>query len=320
MAKTDVKLENSAKSTKGIAYDSVNDLLYFFYRPDTTTQMNCDIIKGTTGATVQSEINVGAVGSTSYLTTYFCAYDKDNSVAKFVWSANAMDTKDTTCGWLYGCSVDANGLVWQGIVAMPSSDAPDYYYNEMATPSAPYRARCSKGCFAGTFSATSASDSVVYMAFVTHSGTKMVVKYVSLPASTDYSEFKDAQYSYITEDGLLMFHTKSGTYGGSTVSVLLIIDIPRGKLVKAYTSSTYNEYTLYVAPVINKLAFTNESTEGEYTIIGLNGSGSLETHTTTSLPSMFVSQQFHPLGTDRYRLNLSSSSVWYLYDYKGGFV
>ncbi len=320
IAMTGTKVTSSVKAAKGIAYDSEQDLLYLFYRQDGTTQMNCDMVIGTTGSPIKLQIPVGAVGSGSYMAPYFCHFDETEKVAKFVWSVADISTTDSSCGWLYGCSIDYSGIVWQGIVSMPTSEAPDYYSSEMYEVMEGHKARCPKGAFVGCMAESSATTSKAYMVCIVHSGSKMVSKYIELPASTDAADFYKAGSSYITDNGLFLFLSADAVYGGSNVDALLAIDVSRGKLLKSYTGSSSKAYTLYTAPLVHKLGFSNSATEGEYTYIGVNGSGSLVTHTTSTLHSLFTNTHFLAKGTERYKLYNTGAYEWLLYDYKGGFT
>ena len=143
VAETETKITSANKSTQAVAYDPKEDLLYMFYRPNTTVQMYCDIIRVKTGVAIMTSIDVGNVGSTSYMTPFYCTFDKANKVAKYVWSAGAVNSTSTTYGWLYGCSLNKNGLVWKGIVATPKNERTSYS-SEMVAVNYPYRLSCPK--------------------------------------------------------------------------------------------------------------------------------------------------------------------------------
>ncbi len=319
VADTSTKVTSSVRGAKGVAYDSANNHVYLFYRKDATAAMNCDIIDGSTGALLNGGITVGDLGNTSYLVPYFCHYDTENNVAKFVWSVDAMNSTNTTYGWLYGCSVDLDGLVWQGIAAKPTTDTTSYS-SEMHIASGEERARCSKAAFVGSLSTSSSTISTVKLAFVVSEGIKMVSKYVSLPESTEYSDFYTVSTGVVTEDGLFAFTRKDADYAGSNVDVLLVIDMLKGQLLLSDTSSYASAFTLYNAPVVNKLAYEKSNNSGQYVLVGTDADGKVATHTTSTSPEMFDTNQYRPLGTDRYRLYTQSSTVWRLYDFKGGFV
>lgn len=317
---TAVKNTSNYKTAKGVAYDSKRDNLYLFYRADSGTQMCCDIIRVSTGSVLTSGLSVGNVGSSSYMNTYYCYYDTYYDLARFVWDTNSMNSTNTTYGWLYGCSVNQGGLVWSGIAAIPTKEVSAYYSSRMQAVSYGYRARCPKGAFVGCFANSSSNTSACTMAFIVPSGTKMVSKYISLPSSTDYADFYSANNSRITENGLFFYYGSSVEYSGSSNNVILVIDIPRGKLVKTYLSgSTSYTYTLYVSPTLNKVAFKTSKEDSPYTYVGIDGDGNLVEHTCNGLHSLFTTEYMTPCDTDMYKLYAYNSSNFNLYKY-GGFT
>lgn len=319
VAMTTTKVTSTNKTPQGVAYDPSEDLVYLFYRQDTTVQMNCDIIEASAGTAIMTELNVGSVGTTSYLTAYFCDFDKENGVAKYVWAAGAVNSTSTVYGWLYGCSVNKNGLVWQGIVATPKSERTSYS-SEMMAVNTPQRLRCSKGAYVCAFSNTSSSSTAMTLGFIVHSGIKMTSKYIQISANTDYSDFYTQASSMITEDGLLLIYSSSATYQSNTRNVVLAIDIVRGKLLKAYENTTSNTYTLYMCSLLKKVALVCSNDATAYTIIGKDENGKIVELETTKLPSCFNTEYHRPVGSERYKLYTYNASYWYLYDYKGGFT
>lgn len=319
VAETTTKITDSTKATKAVAYDPKEDLLYMFYRPNTTVQMYCDIIRVSTGVAIMTAIDVGSVGSTSYMTPFYCCFDKENKVAKYVWAAGAVSSTNSTYGWLYGCSVGKNGLVWQGIVATPKSERTSYS-SEMQAVNYPYKMSCPKGAYVCAFSNTSNSSTACTLGFVVHSGTKMVAKYLEIAANTDYSNMYSPSSQMVTEDGLLYMYFNKATYKSSTYNVVLVIDIESAKIVKEYTSSTSYTYTLYLSSLLKKGGFLNSQEGSLYTFVGKDGNGKAVECQIDHLPSIFKTEQHRPWGTERYKIYPQSSSSWTLYDYKGGFV
>lgn len=320
VAETETKITSSVKSTQAVAYDPKEDLLYMFYRPDTTVQMYCDIIRVSTGVAIMTSVDIGNVGSTSYMTTFYCSFDKVNKVAKYVWAAGAVNSTSTTYGWLYGCSVNKNGLVWKGIVATPKSERTSYS-SEMMAVNYPYKMSCSKGAYVCAFSNTSNNSTACTLGFIVHSGTKMVAKYLEITANTEYSAMYSPSSSMVTEDGLLALYYYNITYKSDSRTFVLLIDIEKAKIVgEFFAPSTSNAYTLYLSSLLRKVGFYNAKDNTTFYLVGKDENSKMVSITTNAMPSIFTTEAHKPIGTERYKIYPQSSSAWYLYDYKGGFI
>lgn len=319
VAETETKITSSTKSTQAVAYDPKEDLLYMFYRPNTTVQMYCDIVRASTGVAIMTAIDVGNVGSTSYMTPFYCSFDKENKVAKYVWAAGAVNSTSTTYGWLYGCSVGKNGLVWEGIVATPKSERTSYS-SEMQYVYYPYEHHCPKGAYVCAFSNSSSTNTACTLGFIVHSGNKMVAKYLEIASNTDYSTLYNPTSTMITEDGLLYMYFNKATYRSGTYNLVLVIDIESAKIVKSYTSSTSYTYTLYLSSLLKKGGFLNSQEGSPYIFVGKDENGNAVECRLDHLPSIFKTEQHRPWGSERYKIYPQNSSNWNLYDYKGGFV
>ncbi len=116
-----------------ICYDQVKDHLYVFYRPlNTSAQVLCDIVAASTGAAVMTEIELATVGSYSYMEPYWCSFDEEQGLARFVWATGTIsDNSSSTPGWLYGASVSTKGLVWAGTVCHPKAQYSPCYSSYM---------------------------------------------------------------------------------------------------------------------------------------------------------------------------------------------
>ena len=320
VAETTTKINDSTKQTKAVAYDSKDDLLYMFYRPNTTVQMYCDIIRVSTGTAIMTAIDVGNVGSTSYMTPFYCSFDKENGVAKYVWAAGAVNSTSTTYGWLYGCSVGKNGLVWKGIVATPRSERTSYS-SEMQAVNYPYKNSCPKGAYVCAFSNSSATNTACTLGFIVHSGVKMVAKYLEIPSNTDYSSMYSPSSVMVTEDGLMAMYYSKITYKSVTQTLVLVVDIEKAELVGELiaNSSSYTT-SLNLSSLLRKVAFKWSNEDALYCILGKDENNNLVSIETDTLPSLFKTEVHRPMGTERYKLYPQNSSYWYLYDYKGGFV
>ena len=76
-----------------ICYDQVKDHLYVFYRPlNISAQVLCDIVAASTGAAVMTEIELATVGSYSYREPYWCSFDEEQGLARFVWVTGTIST------------------------------------------------------------------------------------------------------------------------------------------------------------------------------------------------------------------------------------
>lgn len=320
VAETATKINDSTKQTKAVAYDPKEDLLYMFYRPNTTVQMYCDIIRASTGVAIMTAVDVGSVGSTSYMTPFYCSFDKENGVAKYVWAAGAVNSTNSTYGWLYGCSVGKNGLVWKGIVATPRSECTSYS-SEMQAVNYPYKYSCSKGAYVCAFSNSSATNTACTLGFIVHSGLKMVAKYLVISSNTDYANIYNPSSVMVTEDGLMAMYYNNITYKSESKTLVLLIDIEKAKIVgEFFAPSTSNGFTLYLSSLLKKIAFYNAKDATTFYIVGMDENSNLVSLTTDTLPSLFKTEVHRPMGTERYKFYPQNSSYWYLYDYKGGFV
>lgn len=116
-----------------LCYDQSKNQLYVFYRPlNTSAQVLCDIVTGSTGTAVMTEIELASVGSYSYMEPYWCAFDEEQGLARFVWATGTIsDSSSSTPGWLYGASVRSNGLVWAGVVCHPRAQYSPCYSSYM---------------------------------------------------------------------------------------------------------------------------------------------------------------------------------------------
>lgn len=318
VAMTTSKVTSSYKTAKGIAFEPTEKLIYFFYRQNDTVRMNCDIINATTGIAKLSELKVGEVGSASYMSAMFCCFDKTYKVAKFVWETSEVSSSNSNYGWLYGCSVNKNGLVWQGTVASPRTER-TCYSSEMRSVSSSYKCSCTKGAYVCVFSNSSSSSTAITLGFIVHSGNKMTSKYLTIASNSDYSDYYAPSSAMVTENGVLLMYCSNAVYIGNSRNVVLAIDMVQGKIIKDYVSSTSYNYSLYVAPLLNKVALKNTN-ETEYILVGETENGNAVEMKTESLPTIFTNEPWKSVGSERYKIYPYHSSCWYLYDCKGGFI
>jgi hypothetical protein len=138
-----------------------------FYRPlNTSAQVLCDIVAASTGAAVMTEIELATVGSYSYMEPYWCSFDEEQGLARFVWATGTIsDSSSSTPGWLYGASVGTKGLVWAGTVCHPRAQYSPCYSSYMQVMSCRPYLRSPAGAVVGVFqeSSKTASSAAVLM-------------------------------------------------------------------------------------------------------------------------------------------------------------
>ena len=125
----------------------------------------------------------------------------------------------------------------------------------------------------------------------------------------------------VTEDGLMAMYYYNITYRSESRTLVLLVDIENAKLVgEFYAPSTSNAYTLYLSSLLRKIAFYNAKDTTTFYIVGMDENSNLVSLTTNTLPTLFKTEIHRPMGTERYKLQATSSNTWNLHDYKGGFV
>ncbi|MFR6379809.1 MAG: hypothetical protein ACLUNZ_08385 [Evtepia sp.] len=129
----------------------------YLYRPlNASAQVLCDIVAASTGAAVMTEIELATIGSYSYMEPYWCSFDEEQGLARFVWATGTIsDSSSSTPGWLYGASVSTKGLVWAGTVLPPKSAVQPLLFQLYAGDELPTLSsqpgRCSGWRFSGKF-------------------------------------------------------------------------------------------------------------------------------------------------------------------------
>ncbi|MDD3693661.1 MAG: hypothetical protein PHX02_07155 [Oscillospiraceae bacterium] len=318
VASGDVRQSNStnnSRSSNGVAYDPDNDNLYIFYRPSSSSAVNmCDIVKGADGSVVQTGIEVANVGISSTQVPVFCCFDKVNHLAKYVWRVGEMDAgSGSTTGWLYGCSVSANGLVWAGKAAHPNADQGLSVFSTAQT-SLGASGRFSDGAYVGAFQTGSTiGTSNAVMVSIASSNDRIKANYLTFETGTSYSQLASPTYIIICENGfsLMAWDTLKGY---PTLAAIRFLENEINLLSYEQQSTTTYKYTVYGFPAMNKAAGKTSQSTAQFQVFGTTPSGVLKKEYPAPF-DIFNETLIPARGSDLYKLDIVSSSNWVLYDY-----
>ena len=302
-----------------ICYDQVKDHLYVFYRPlNTSAQVLCDIVAASTGAAVMTEIELATIGSYSYMEPYWCSFDEEQGLARFVWATGTIsDSSSSTPGWLYGASVRSNGLVWAGMVCHPRAQYSPCYSSYMQVMSYRPYLRSPAGAVVGAFqeSSKTASSAAVLMV-LTPDGEQIKTNYIRLPVGTNYGTVCSPNYYSLTDTGILALCWNSIQWSGTQYSVCAVFDVKTGTLLQTFVRDTGTPYALYTAPFFRAfLLYANASPTPVYLAFA-EKNGSVLSRNKTRNFALFSTQAIQERGAHRYKLYASNSSNWMLYDYE----
>ena len=302
-----------------ICYDQAKDHLYVFYRPlSTSTQVLCDIVAASTGAAVMTEIELASVGSYSYMEPYWCSFDEEQGLARFVWATGTIsDSSSSTPGWLYGASVSTKGLVWAGTVCHPRAQYSSCYSSYMQTMSYRSYLRSPAGAVVGTFQEGSktASSAAVLMV-ITPDGEQIKTNYIRLPVGTNYGSVYSPSYCALTDTGVLALSWSSIQWGGTQYSVCAVFDVKSGAILQTFTRETGTPYVLYNAPFF-RVFFLSANTSPVTYFAFAEQNGQVLSLSKSQTFSLLSTTHIQERGSHRYKLYATSSSNWLLYDYEG---
>lgn len=328
VASTDQKqtsTNNNARIANGLAYDHKRDLLYIFYKAVySATSVYCDIVNGTTGAIVMSEIEVANTGAYSNYAPYFCTFDEDSGLAKYVWATGTASISSSTAyGWLYGCSVGPNGLVWSGVASHPKKDHSDLYSTYINTMSVSDYRRHTKGVLVATYqTGSNSSTAKAVMIYLRSEGDKIVPHKIEFPINSDYGGLSSPVSCAIHDDGFAVLTYSSITYAGSSTSVAIMLDLDaeEPKLLYAQTLNRSYSYTLYQSAYLNKATLIPSNDTNTKIICGIDETGAVFKLESSAGYGAFqrTIMPFH--GGRRYKFYYQNSSSYYIYDYEGGYT
>ena len=328
VASTDQKqtsTNNNSRIANGIAYDHRKNLLYVFYKAVyNSTTVYCDIINASTGTAVMSEIEVGTAGAYSNYAPYFCTFDEESGLAKYVWATGTVTiSSSTSYGWLYGCSVGSNGLVWSDVACHPYKNFTGIYSGYISAMSVSYLRRYAKGAFVavyGTSNSTSASKAVYI--FIRSEGDKIVPHKIECPIYSNYSSVYSPAASVINDDGFAVMTYTDIVYDGGSTSVAVMIDVAAEvpKIVHTIKLSRSYSYTLYQEPYLNKIALIAGNDQNTQIVCGLDENGDAVVWQSPQVFGMFSSVILPSGGSRRYKFRYANSSTYYIYDYEGRYT
>lgn len=306
-----------------ICYDQVKDHLYVFYRPlNTSAQVLCDIVAASTGAAVMTEIELASIGSYSYMEPYWCSFDEEQGLARFVWVTGTIsDSSSSTPGWLYGASVRSNGLVWAGVVCHPRAQYSPCYSSYMQVMSYRPYLRSPAGAVVGVFqeSSKTASSAAVLMV-ITPDGEQIKTSYIRLPVGTNYGTVCSPNYYSLTDTGILALCWNSIQWSGTQYSVCAVFDIRTGTLLQSFVRETGTPYVLYNAPFF-RVFFLSANTSPVATYLAFaKQNGQLLSLSKSRTFGLFATSPIQERGSHRYKLYATNSSNWLLYDYEGSLL
>ena len=313
--------DNYGRQCYGIAYDPDKDMLYIFYKATaSTTYITCDIMKGSTGEPLQIGIQTASIGNASLHRPFFCCFDRESGLAKYVWRIDNMYTTAAN-GWLYGCSVGQIGLVWEGKVAHPYSEyarAYSGYTSEMSGSKFSF----TKGALVGVYQkGESTTTYPAVMVSIYSSGDRFISSYLEFSAKTPHSTLNSPDQAVVMENGMVLLSWNNidwGDDGGSARAAAVILEISEGALMRhaslfRTTSYAYNAYSFLP---FNKIAIVNNQYPTVCTVFGLNGLGGIIKRDYNETFTAFYSQLAPARGSRRYKLHTPNSSTWTLYDFE----
>ena len=306
-----------------ICYDQVKEHLYVFYRPlNTSAQVLCDIVAASTGAAVMTEIELATIGSYSYMEPYWCSFDEEQGLARFVWVTGTIsDSSSSTPGWLYGASVRSNGLVWAGVVCHPRAQYSPCYSSYMQVMSYRPYLRSPAGAVVGVFqeSSKTASSAAVIMV-ITPDGEQIKTSYSRLPVGTNYGTVCSPNYYSLTDTGILALCWNSIQWSGTQYSVCAVFDIRTGTLLQSFVRETGTPYVLYNAPFF-RVFFLSANTSPVATYLAFaKQNDQLLSLSKSRTFGLFATSPIQERGSHRYKLCATNSSNWLLYDYEGSLM
>lgn len=306
-----------------ICYDQLKDHLYVFYRPlNTSAQVLCDIVAASTGAAVMTEIELASIGSYSYMEPYWCSFDEEQSLARFVWVTGTIsDSSSSTPGWLYGASVSTKGLVWAGTVCHPRAQYSPCYSSYMQVMSYRPYLRSPAGAVVGVFQGSSkTASSAAILMVITTDGEQIKTSYIRLPVGTNYGTVCSPNYYSLTDTGILALCWNSIQWSGTQYSVCAVFDIRTGTLLQSFVRETETPYVLSNAPFL-RVFFLSANTSPVATYLAFaKQNGQLLSLSKSRTFGLFAASPIQERGSHRYKLYATNSSNWLLYDYEGSLL
>lgn len=303
-----------------LCYDQSQDQLYVFYRPlSTSAQVLCDIVKVSTGTVVVSEIELASVGSANRMEPYWCAFDEERGLARFVWETDRISGgSSSTPGWLYGASVCSDGLVWNGVVCHPSAQySPCYSGNMRVMGSRPYL--CSPaGAVVGAFQEYSTiSSSAAVLMVVTSDDKQIKTNYIKLPPDgVSYDTVCSPNYYFLSDTGILTLCWNYISWGEAKRSVCAVFDVKTGTILQTFIGETSTPYVLYAAPFFRAFFLWANTGTPQTGIAFAEKDGALLLRNKKRNFSLFSTQPVQERGAHRYKLYAPNSTSWVLYDYE----
>lgn len=306
-----------------ICYDHSKNHLYVFYRPlNTSAQVLCDIVDVSTGIAVMTQIELASVGSYNYMEPYWCSFDEEQGLARFVWVTGTIsDSSSSTPGWLYGASVSTKGLVWAGSVCHPTAQYNPCYSSYMQVMSYRPYLRSPAGAVVGTFQETSRTSSSAAVLMVAISDKeKIKTNYIRLPVGTNYGTVYSPNQYFLTDTGILALSWNSIQWSGTQYSVCAVFDIKSGTLLQSFVRETGTPYTLYRAPFFRTF-FLSANTSPVTTYLAFaEQNGQVLSLSKNKTFGLFSPSLIQERGSHRYKLYAQHSSSWLLYDYEGSLM
>lgn len=269
-----------------------------------------------------TEIELATVGSYSYMEPYWCSFDEEQGLARFVWVTGTIsDSSSSTPGWLYGASVSTKGLVWSGTVCHPRAQHSPCYSSYMQVMSYRPYLRGPAGAVVGVFqeSSKTASSAAVLMV-ITPDGEQIKTSYIRLPVGTNYGTVCSPNYYSLTDTGILALCWNSIQWSGTQYSVCAVFDIRTGTLLQSFVRETGTPYVLYNAPFF-RVFFLSANTSPVATYLAFaKQNDQLLSLSKSRTFGLFATSPIQERGSHRYKLYATNSSNWLLYDYEGSLL
>jgi hypothetical protein len=226
-----------------------------------------------------------------------------------------LETDASGNGWLHGCSVGPDGVVWEGQVAKPYRDVYSWQGTVQSTMSYSFpgpKYGFAKGALVGLFHCgTSESSYPAVLAAIHVSGDKFKVHYLKLALNTKASELVKPEYACLLDNGMVVLSYYNTRWDGTATSGYITPVLRLTEDALTILDATYTYQNLSAFEPFNQVALHGSDW---CRLLGLDGSGRLVKQTYSEKFSHFLSPSRPTRGSRRYQLRITSDTGWWLRD------